>query len=364
MILTIDVRHIWNRIYNAQQSNKPIQTWSEPDPTMTPPWPNHELVISHPPVRRAYLSRFGDAFLHWKLKHVVLRVSTQISPNTAPATKSDTPTSPNTAPATKSNTPTSPNAPPATTRDTPSSPNSTPSTKSETVTEQLQIWADTKLLLSCYQAVTKLLLNCYWTVTELILDCHWTFFFSLSVVFFTRSVGALESSVWWFSILCPETANPGLKAQKKKGVPVLLANERCVEMRNDTLVQEYCWCPASGRRYLAPEGRDNSRKDSATRTRARVARVRAEYPNQLDYSGFCAGHAAAFKKILACSTRRWGLRHCHGLLAAMRHGSLGWEYPNQLDYSGFCAGHAAAFKKILACSTRRWGLRPLTSHIK
>ena len=56
-------------------------------------------------------------------------------------------------------------------------------------------------------------------------------------------------------------------------------------MRNDTLVQEYCWCPASGH---------NSRKDSATGTRTRVARVRAEYPNQLDYSGFCAGHAAAF----------------------------------------------------------------------
>ena len=28
-------------------------------------------------------------------------------------------------------------------------------------------------------------------------------------------------------------------------------------------------------------------ENSATRTRTRVARVRAEYPNQLDYSGFC-----------------------------------------------------------------------------
>ena len=27
---------------------------------------------------------------------------------------------------------------------------------------------------------------------------------------------------------------------------------------------------------------------SATGTRTRVARVRAEYPNQLDYSGFCS----------------------------------------------------------------------------
>ena len=30
-------------------------------------------------------------------------------------------------------------------------------------------------------------------------------------------------------------------------------------------------------------------KNSATGTRTRVARVRAEYPNQLDYSGFCCG---------------------------------------------------------------------------
>ena len=123
-----------------------------------------------------------------------------------------------------------------------------------------------------------------------------------------------------FSILCPETANPVLR-QKEQGVPVILANERCVEMRNDTLVQVYYWCPASGH---------NSRKDSATGTRTRVAQVRAEYPNQLDYSGFCAGHAAAFNKILACSTRRWGLRplishtigNCHGLPAAMRHISI------------------------------------------
>ena len=46
-----------------------------------------------------------------------LRLSTQISPNAAPATKSDAPTSPNAAPATKSETPTSPNGAPATKND-------------------------------------------------------------------------------------------------------------------------------------------------------------------------------------------------------------------------------------------------------
>ena len=42
--------------------------------------------------------------LYWKLQRFALRLSTQISPNTAPATKSDTPTSPNAVPATKSDT--------------------------------------------------------------------------------------------------------------------------------------------------------------------------------------------------------------------------------------------------------------------
>ena len=32
------------------------------DPNMIRPWSEHELVISHPPVRRGYFSRFGDAF--------------------------------------------------------------------------------------------------------------------------------------------------------------------------------------------------------------------------------------------------------------------------------------------------------------
>ena len=35
---------------------------SENDPTMIREWSDHELVISHPPVRRGYFSRFGDAF--------------------------------------------------------------------------------------------------------------------------------------------------------------------------------------------------------------------------------------------------------------------------------------------------------------
>ena len=50
------------------------------------------------------------------------------------------------------------------------------------------------------------------------------------------------------------------------------------------------WCLASLRAHLPYPGRIVSEvpltRNPATRTRAQVARVRAEYPNQLDYSGF------------------------------------------------------------------------------
>ena len=113
--------------------------------------------------------------LYWKLQHFALRLSTQISPNTVPATKNDTPTSPNAAPATKSDTPRSPNTAPATKSSTPRSPNAAPATKSQLLlscysTELLLSCYSTELLLNCYS--TELLLNCYWT--ELLLNCYWT----------------------------------------------------------------------------------------------------------------------------------------------------------------------------------------------
>ena len=132
----------WSVIYNA----RPIRAWSEHDPSMIRPWTRH---LAPARSRRLHFA-LRRRILYWKLQHFALRLSTQISPNTAPATKSDTPTSPNTAPATKSDTPTSPNAAPATKSDTPTSPNTAPATKSETVTELLLNWAVTKLLLSCY----------------------------------------------------------------------------------------------------------------------------------------------------------------------------------------------------------------------
>ena len=134
-------RDIWNVISNARSNRHLPPTWPntapatqnctpktkknapktaealipmrgrfEHDPSMIRPWTRHLA----PARSRRLLFALRRRILYWKLQHFALRLSTQISPNTAPATKSDTPTSPNTAPATKSDTPTSPNTAPAT----------------------------------------------------------------------------------------------------------------------------------------------------------------------------------------------------------------------------------------------------------
>ena len=110
------------------------------------------------------------------VQHFALWLCTQLSPNAAPATKSDTPGSTNAAPATKSDAhhwlschmnviynaesnahhlPTSPNTAPA----------------MQNPAHHCLSW-HMKLLLTCYWAVTELLLSCYWTVTELLLSCY------------------------------------------------------------------------------------------------------------------------------------------------------------------------------------------------
>ena len=93
MALMIDLRHIWNVIYNARsnrhhpptspntapatqkctprskrnsprtvEASIPMRGRFDHDPSMIRTWSDHELVISHPPVRRGYFSRFGDGF--------------------------------------------------------------------------------------------------------------------------------------------------------------------------------------------------------------------------------------------------------------------------------------------------------------
>ena len=93
---------------------RPFRPWSENDPTMIRPWKRKTEPAASPRLLFALArSRF-----YWKLQRFPLRLSFQISPHAAPATKSDTWTSPHAAPATKSDTWTSPNAAPATKSDT------------------------------------------------------------------------------------------------------------------------------------------------------------------------------------------------------------------------------------------------------
>ena len=83
----------WNVNYNA----RPIREWSELDPSWIRAGNRHPQPASQPRL----LFRTTTSILYWKIQHFALRLSFQISPNTAPATKSDTSTSPNTAPATQ-----------------------------------------------------------------------------------------------------------------------------------------------------------------------------------------------------------------------------------------------------------------------
>ena len=128
MTVMTDPRHIWNAIYNARNNRShpptspntapatqndsptfqrnfsktaetsfPMRGRSENDPSNIragnrPPQPASQLEVT-----------FRARIFYWKIQHFALRLSFQISPNTAPATKSDSSTSPNTAPATQSN---------------------------------------------------------------------------------------------------------------------------------------------------------------------------------------------------------------------------------------------------------------------
>ena len=62
-------------------------------------WSDHETVSPQPASQPRLLFTLTASILNGKIKHFALRLSFQISPKTAPATKNDTATSPNTAPA-------------------------------------------------------------------------------------------------------------------------------------------------------------------------------------------------------------------------------------------------------------------------
>ena len=74
--------------------------------------------------------------------------------------------------------------------------------------------------------------------------------------------------------------------------------------------------------------------NSATGTRTRVARVRAEYPNQLDYSGFIFDAVVGARLRFLVAFGVAGRSSATG--TRTRVARVRAEYPNQLDYSGIC----------------------------
>ena len=118
--------NMWNVISNAGT----IRAWSEHDPSMIRPWKRKPQPASQPRL----LFELSTSIFYWKIQRFAPNLTFKPSPNTAPATKSDTWPSPSTAPATKSNTRTSPSTAPATKSDTWPSPSTAPATKSDTWT--------------------------------------------------------------------------------------------------------------------------------------------------------------------------------------------------------------------------------------
>ena len=125
MNLTIDPWHKWNVIYNARSNMRhspnspntapatkndrpksqrnllktdetsfPMRGRSDHDPSMIRPWSEHETVSPQPASQPRWPFPPTTSILYWKIQHFALQLSFQISPNTAPATKSDTWTSP------------------------------------------------------------------------------------------------------------------------------------------------------------------------------------------------------------------------------------------------------------------------------
>ena len=153
--------HIWNVIYSAR-SNRchdptspntapatqnciakfltkslktdemsfPMRGRSDHDPSMIRPWKRKPQPASQ--VR--LLFELPRSIFYCKIQRFAPNLTFKLSPNTAPATKSDAWTSPSTAPATKSDTWTSPSTVPARKSDTWTSPNTAPVTQKDSHT--------------------------------------------------------------------------------------------------------------------------------------------------------------------------------------------------------------------------------------
>ena len=116
----------------GKQLKRHFQCAADPRPFRE--WSETVSVSPQPATQQRLLFALRTKGLYWKIQHFALRLSFQISPSTAPTTKSNTSTSPSTAPTTKSDTWTSPSTAPTTQSDTWTSPSTAPTTQSDTWT--------------------------------------------------------------------------------------------------------------------------------------------------------------------------------------------------------------------------------------
>ena len=114
------------------ETSFPMRGRSDQDPITFRDRSQTVSVSPQPATQQRLLFALRTSVLYWKIQHFALRLSFQISPSTAPTTKSDTWTSPSTAPTTPSDTWTSPSTAPATKSDTWTSPSTAPTTQSDT----------------------------------------------------------------------------------------------------------------------------------------------------------------------------------------------------------------------------------------
>ena len=98
------VQNLKENLLKTDETSFPMRGRSDHDPSMIREWSENETVRPQPASQPRLAFTPTTSILYWKMQHFALRLSFQISPNTAPATKRDTWTSPSTAPATKSNT--------------------------------------------------------------------------------------------------------------------------------------------------------------------------------------------------------------------------------------------------------------------
>ena len=171
MTRRLDPRHIWNVISNVRrnkchtpnspntapatqndhatsgrnlrktaETSFPMRGRSEHDPRMIRSRSETVCVSPQPATQQRLLFALQTNGLYWKIQHFALRLSFQISPSTAPTTKSNTWTSPSTAPTTKSNTWTSPSTAPTTKSDTWPSPSTAPATQNDS-----QAWSSSHM---------------------------------------------------------------------------------------------------------------------------------------------------------------------------------------------------------------------------